>query len=56
MSCTGKGGDSTNKTSSNEEASWKEQDKANRQSISDAPGCAVDAENIITIAILAMIG
>ena len=36
MSRTDNGGDCTNKTSSNEEASWEEQDKANQQSICDA--------------------
>ena len=39
MSRTGNEVDSTNKTFSNEEASWKEQDKVNQQSICDAPYC-----------------
>ena len=39
MSRTGNGGNSTNKTSSNEEASWEEQDKAIQQSICDALDC-----------------
>ena len=37
MSHTDNRGDSTNKISNNEEASWEEQDKANQQSICDAP-------------------
>ena len=39
MSHTDNGGDSTNNTSSNEEAQWEEQDKANQQSICDTPDC-----------------
>ena len=37
MSRTGNRGDSTNKTSSNEEASREDQDKVNQQSICDTP-------------------
>ena len=39
MSRTGNKGDFTNKTSSNEEAPWEEQDQENQQSICDAPDC-----------------